>query len=219
VKHTLLALVALAALLALPAAAQEVTVTQSGATLRMQALDHRFTLPLPDWLSAAERLNPDVLALVEDNTYADPRQAFVEFFPAGQTAQSWTTTYAARLTLDPERPLEDYRQATIYGYSQTCNEQLAGSFSLGPDSPGSLAPLVYVCGAYKSELTSLRGQGQVLLAVFRKTEAGVGMVYQEWKGPVFDPADPATWPVGRAALEARASQLRDQVQLVVATGT
>lgn len=218
-KKPSVAILALAALLALPAAAQEVSVTQSGATLRMQALDHRFALPLPDWLTAAERLSPDVLALVEDNTYADPRQAFVEFFPAGQTAQSWTTTYAARLTLDPERPLEDYRKATIYGYSQTCNEQLAGSFSLGADTPEALAPLVYVCGAYKTEIASLRGQGQVLLAVFRKTEAGVGMVYQEWKGPVFDPADPATWPVGRAALEARAAELRDRVELVIATGT
>lgn len=218
-RNTLLGLLALAALLALPAQAQEVSVTQSGAALRMQALDHRFALPLPDWLTAAERLSPDVLALVEDNTYADPRQAFVEFFPAGQTAQSWTTTYAARLTLDPERPLEDYRKATIYGYSQTCNDRLAGSFSLGEDSAEALAPLIFVCGAYKDELTNLRGQGQVLLAVFRKTERGVGMVYQEWKGPLFDPADPATWPVGRAALEARAGELRDEVELVVATGT
>lgn len=218
-KHTLLALTALAALLAQPASAQEVTVTQSGATLRMQALDHRFALPLPDWLTAAERLSPDVLALVEDNTYADPRQAFVEFFPAGQTAKNWTTTYAARLTLDPERPLEDYRKATIYGYSQTCNDKLAGSFSLGEDTPDDLAPLIYVCGAYKDEIAGLRGQGQVLLAVFRKTEAGIGMVYQEWKGPLFDPADPATWPVKRAALEARAAELRDQVELVIATGT
>lgn len=29
-----------------------------------------------------------------------------------------------------------------------------------------------------------------MVPVFRKTDAGVAVVYEEWKGPAFDPSDP-----------------------------
>src|SRR5690606_3914874 len=108
----------------------------------MDAVGHRFSVPLPDWLTAAERLNPDVMTLVEHNTYADPQQAFVEFFPKGQTFEAWTTTYAARVTLDRQRSLADYRDASIAGYSKSCNPQLAGSFMLGHEDGEVFPPLI-----------------------------------------------------------------------------
>ena len=86
-------------------------VQQEGAAFSFSAAGHRIVMPLPDWLSAAERLSADVLGKVEHNTYADAQQAFVEFFPAGQSIDNWTTTYAARVTNDATRSLADYRQA------------------------------------------------------------------------------------------------------------
>src|SRR5690606_16574615 len=123
-KPLLLLALATGASLALPAGAQETaSITQEGSSLRFEAAGHRITLPFPDWLTAAERLAPDVVALVESNTYSDPKQAFVEFFPRGQSLENYETTYAARITREPGRSLEDYRRTTIFGYSQGCKPE------------------------------------------------------------------------------------------------
>jgi hypothetical protein len=201
------------------AASDEPSVTQDGASFNLDAIGHRFQVPLPDWLTAAERLNADVIALVEHNTYADPKQAFVEFFPAGQTFDKWTTTYAARITLDAERSLADYRDASIMGYSKSCTPELAGSFTLGEEAGDFFPALVFVCGAYLDSIASLRGQGEVMLSVFRKTGKGVAVVYQEWKGTAFDPSNPETWPVSRESLEARAEELQRDAKLIERSGT
>src|SRR5688572_28086236 len=89
----------IAFLMTAPVAAQDAAPApiQEGANLRFDAAGHSFTLPLPDWLSSADRLAPDVLGLVETNAYADPNQAFVEFFPKGQSIENYSTTYAARI--------------------------------------------------------------------------------------------------------------------------
>lgn len=212
---------ALAVLVALtaPVAAQDIAVTQDGAHINLDAVGHRFSVPLPDWLTAAERLSQDVMGLVESNTYADPQQAFVEFFPKGETVEKWTTTYAARVTLDKQRPLADYRDASIAGYSKTCNPDLTGSFMMGKEEGDVFPPLVFVCGAYLDSIAKLRGQGEVMLSVFRKTPAGVAVVYQEWRGNAFDPSNPETWPVSRAALEARATELQTSATLLERSGT
>ncbi|RYE85380.1 MAG: hypothetical protein EOP19_09540, partial [Hyphomicrobiales bacterium] len=193
----LVAGIVLAAALAAPVLADELTVTQDGASIHLDALGHRFQVPLPDWLTAAERLSTDVVGLVERNTYADAGQAFVEFFPRGQSYDKWTTTYAARVTLDAKRSLADYRDASIMGYSKTCNPALAGSFTLGKEEGDFFPALIFVCGAYQDAIATLRGQGEVMLSVFRKTPTGVAVVYQEWRGAAFDPSSPDTWPVSR----------------------
>lgn len=190
-------------------------ITQEGANLHFDAAGHRFTVPVPDWLTAAERLSPDVMGLVESNYYSDPLQAFVEFFPKGQSLQDWRTTYAARITLEAGRSLEDYRRATIFGYSQACKPEATGVFYFGEETPDFFPALGFVCGAYRDDIADLKGQGEVMVSVFRKTDAGVGVVYQEWKGPAFDPSNPATWPVATAALQARADQLQADARLLV----
>ena len=58
-----------------------------------------------------------------------------------------------------------------------------------------------------------------MVAVFRKTESGIAVVYQEWKGPAFDPSNPVTWPVTRENLQARADQLQTDVKLVARTAS
>jgi hypothetical protein len=188
-------------------------VQQEGAAFSFSAAGHRIVMPLPDWLSAAERLSADVLGKVEHNTYADAQQAFVEFFPAGQSIDNWTTTYAARVTNDATRSLADYRQATIVGYSKPCKPEATGVFLFGEETPDFFPALAFVCGAYLDTIATLKGQGEVMVSVFRKTGTGVAVVYQEWKGPAFDPSNPETWPVDRATLEARAKQLQDETEL------
>lgn len=215
-RLTLALLLATLALGATPLAAEEeagVAVTQDGPRIVLAAVGHKFSVPLPDWLSASERLSADVMGLVETNTYGDPRQAFVEFFPRGQSIENYTTTYGARVTLEPGRSLEDYRRATIVGYSQACKPEAVGAFTFGPDTPDTVSALGFVCGAFL-DTTELRGQGQVMVSVYRKTDAGVAMVYQEWKGPAFNPADPLTWPVSADAYQARAAELQEQADLL-----
>lgn len=213
------ALLAGAVLLAVPANAQSDTppVSRDGLNLVLQSLGHAFTMPPPDWLSSAERMAPDVMGLVESNYYADPAQAFIEFFPKGQSLENWTTTYAARITLEPGRSLEDYRNATMVGYAQTCKPEALGFFTFGKQTEDFFPPLAFVCGAYRDTIAALRGQGEVMVTVFRKTEAGVGVVYQEWKGPAFDPSDPATWPVAGELFKARAAELEAESRLLVAS--
>lgn len=212
-------LLAFAGMMAPGAASDEPTVTQEGASFNFDAAGHRFTVPLPDWLSAAERLNTDVIGLVELNTFADAKQAFVEFFPKGQTYDKWTTTYAARVTLDSERTLDDYRKATVFGYSKTCKPEATGVFYFGEETPDFFPALGFVCGAYLDDIKTLRGQGEIMVSVFRKTDAGVAVVYQEWKGPAFDPSNPETWPVTRENLQARADELQAKAEFFARSGT
>jgi hypothetical protein len=208
-----------AALFATPLSAQaeSAPVTRSGVNLVFEILGHAFTLPPPDWLSGPERLSADIMNLVEHNVYADPAQAFVEFFPKGQSLRNWTTTYAARITLEPGRSLEDYRDASIAGYSQACKPEATGFFTFGEETEDFFPALGFVCGAYRDTIPELAGQGEVMVTVFLKTEAGVGVVYQEWKGPAFNPSDPATWPVTAEAFQARADQLQQHARLLVAS--
>lgn len=207
-------ILALCGLLAIgSAAAQDApTLGRDGVNLSFEALGHRFVLPTPDWLSPTERLSPDVLKLVESNTYGDAGQAFAEFFPLGESIDKWTQTYAVRLTLQPGRSLDDYRRATMYGYSQICKPEAIGFFSFGEETGDFFPALGMVCGAYKDN-GKLRGLGEVMVAVFKKTDTGMAMVYQEWKGRAFDPSDPKTWPVDAAVFQARAKELQDAVTL------
>jgi len=206
-------LLALALLAISPSIAEEPpTLGRDGVNLSFSALGHRFVLQTPDWLAPAQRLSPDLLPLLESNTYGDANQAFVEFFPKGQSVDDWTTTYAARLTLQPGRSLDDYRRATMYGYSQICKEEALGFFNFGEETDTFFPALGMACGAYKDN-GKLRGLGEVMVAVFRKTDTGIAMIYQEWKGRAFDPSDPTTWPVDAKAFQARAKELQDVVTL------
>lgn len=209
--RTLLLVLALA--LATPAIAQDPpTLGRDGVNVSFTALGHRFVLPTPDWLTPTERLAPDLGPLIESNTYGDAAQAFVEFFPKGETVENWSKTYAARLTLNPGRSLDDYRRATMYGYRQICREDALGFFNFGEETDDFFPALGMVCGAYFDN-GPLKGRGELMVAVFRKTETGVAMIYEEWKGRAFDPSDPKTWPIDAAAFRARAKELQDVVKL------
>jgi hypothetical protein len=215
--RTALCLALVGVALSAPALAQgeKPPVAPDGANMKFSTLGHHFTVPLPDWLTPAERLAPDWLGLVESSYYADALQAFVEFFPKGQSLRNWTTTYGVRITLEPGRSLEDYRDATMAGYAQSCKPGAGGFFTFGETTPDFFPALGFVCGAYLDSIPDLRGKGEVMVTVFRKTGTGVGIVYQEWKGRAFDPSDPSTWPISGEAFQARAAQLQDEAKLLV----
>lgn len=214
--RTILALTALL-LASVPLAAEEPgsPLTQEGQTLHLRTLGHDIAFPLPGWLTGTERLAPDVVPLVESSIYGDAAQAYAEFFPRGQSLNSFTTTYAARISLEPGRSLEDYRRATIYGYSQICKPEAMGQFSFGEDSEASFPALAVVCGAYR-DVPGLAGMGEIALSVFRKTDAGIAVVYEEWRGPAFGTYQPETWPVSADTLKARAAELAAGVTLSLA---
>jgi hypothetical protein len=219
-KRMALALAASLALAAVvPAIAQQAApppVIERGNSLVLQALGHDYAVPLPDWLTPAERLSGNVLPLVDPVYNADPKQSLLEIYPKGETPENWTTLYAARITLDAGRPLTDYRSAVMFGYSQTCKPELTGFFKFGEDQGEVLAPLGFVCGAYMDNLASYKGQGEVMVVSFTKTAKGVAIVYQEWRGPAFDPSDPKTWPVDAERLKQRAEQFRTEPALTLA---
>ncbi|GLQ56001.1 hypothetical protein GCM10010862_32600 [Devosia nitrariae] len=191
-------------------------LTQNGEALVLETHAHRLVLPLPDWLTDDERAG-ETLPLVETMFSSSERQAILTITPKGETAETWRTLYAARITLEPDRALIDYRRSTMTGYARNCRPGLTGFFQLGEDRGEALAPLGFVCGAFLERLGNLIGMGEVAIISFKRTPAGIAAVYQEWRGDAFDPTDPTAWPVPTDVVELRARQLHDEAELI-ATG-
>lgn len=214
-----LVLILAASLLVQPAASQ-----QAEAPLRevddgwvLEALGHQLTLPYPIWLDADAVSEGEVAAQVELRYFGNERQALVEMIPKGESFDAWSTLYAARITLEPRRTLPDYRRSILFGYAQTCKPETAGFFQLGQDQDEhTLAPLGFVCGSFLDRLAGYEGQGQVMIMAFKHLETSVAVIYQEWRGARFDPAAPASWPVGTAIVESQAWALVEQSVLSLA---
>lgn len=203
---------------AVPASAQSVApapLERDGDMLVLDTHAHRLSLPLPDWLNPEERA-ADSATQFETAFASDDRQALLEIVPKGESHLDWRTLYAARITLEPERALPDYRRATMVSYAQLCQPEFTGFFQLGEDQGDILAPLGFVCGAFLNRLSGYAGHGEVAIMAFKRTEAGVAVVYQEWRGAAFDPTNPATWPVPTDTVEARARELAAEAELVAA---
>ncbi|MCW5722375.1 MAG: hypothetical protein KIS86_14645 [Devosia sp.] len=214
-KSVVLAL-ALALLSAAGAQAQirsEPPLVERDGELVLEALQQRFALPLPDWLDEAQRQSGEVRAQIEAVYLEDETQALLEIFPKGESQALWTTLYGARITRQTNVALADYRLGVMSAYARNCKPEVTGFFQFGVDEGDSLAPLGFVCGAYLDTLSGYRGLGEVMIVSFRKSEKGIGIIYQEWRGKSFDPAQPATWPVATATVEARAGQLHEGARL------
>ncbi|HTM77023.1 MAG TPA: hypothetical protein VL133_05295 [Devosia sp.] len=203
--------------LLLPAVqAQDATVpplAEQDGVLRLDRLGHELILPMPDWLEAP---SGPIETQVELHYLTDARQALLEIRPKGETEALWNTLYGARITLGAELPLTAYRAAVMAGYAATCQPQSTGFFQLTPDTADTLAPLGFVCGGYRADLTGFAGLGEVAIMSFKKSGNGVAIVFQEWRGKAFDPGKPATWPVATDVVQARAGQLQDQTHFTAA---
>ena len=211
-RSILLGLAALV-LLASPTRAQDNSgpaLVLEGSGLLLEALNHRLTIPRPNWVDATAT---DLEPLVSTSFVIDDVDAVLEIFPRFESRGFWTTIYGAYITRVTGRPLSEFRDQAVAGYAQTCQPALTAFVQLGPDEGENLAPFIAVCGAYALGGDSARGE--VMIMTFRQTEQGVGVVYQQWRGKAFDPANPASWPVETAIVEARAAQFRGEVALAL----
>lgn len=209
IRPLLAAIVGTCALVA-PALAQvgaPPPVSENGTSLVLDAMGHSFAVPFPDWLNADQLRSGNVMALVDATFRINEVQALLEIYPKGETEALWKTLYGASITLTPDQTLREYRDAVMTSYSRTCKPELTVFFQLTPDDGENLAPLGFVCGGYNNRLTAYAGLGEVMLMSFRKSDKGVGFVYEEWRGPAFDPAVPSSWPVDTRVVESRAAQL------------
>ena len=212
------------ALLAVTAIATSPVLAQAGATLPftradghlvLETLGQTLTLPVPDW--ASETVSEAELAeLVSTRFLEESGQAHLEIYRRGEGEAFWTTLYGARISNQQDMSLADFRSVVISVYAQSCNPETVALFQLEPDQEDILPPVGYVCGAYLDGFTAFEGQGEVMVMGFYKSPKGVGMVYQEWRGEAFDAADPASWPVDAAVVEAYMARLKTEVSLTAA---
>lgn len=213
------ALVAALTLATAPAAHAQVEgslpFTRADGQLVLETLGQKLTLPAPDWVEAAAS-DAELAEQISTRFLEESGQAHLEIYRRGEGEAFWTTLYGARISNQQSMSLADFRSVVINVYAQSCNPETVALFQLEPDQDDVLPPVGYVCGAYLEGFTDFEGQGEVMVMGFYKSPKGVGMVYQEWRGEAFDAADPASWPVDAAVVEAYMARLKTEVSLVAA---
>lgn len=216
-KRKALAMLALLAAACAPAAAQNsppLPFAQADGKLVLEALGQRLTLPMPSWAEDAADLE-SLAEQVSTRFLEESGQAHLEIYPRGEGEAFWSTLYGARLSNQADISLAEFRALVINVYAQSCRPETVALFQLEPDEGEAIPPMGYVCGAYLDSFTDFAGQGEVMVMGFYKSPAGVGMVYQEWRGEAFDAADPASWPVPAELVEAKVAQFKTDVALSV----
>lgn len=214
-KLTILALGATALMQVGLAAAQDSAgpaLVLAGDSLLLEALGHRFAIPRPSWTDPEA---VDLTGLVETSFVSNQTDAVLEIFPRHEGEGFWTTRYGVHISRTAELSLSAYRDIVIAGYASTCKPELTGFFQFGEDAGETLAPLGFVCGAHRDGLLGYSGKAEIMVMSFRRTDAGAGMVYQEWRGEPFDPSKPATWPVATDTVEAQAELLQQAATLTL----
>lgn len=202
--------------LASPALAQlrsEPPLSDEQGGLLLQTQGYELWLPAPNWLDTPGRQSDDIMAMVDATFRAAEGEALLEIYPQGEGEALWTSLYGVRLSTDSSFDLTSYRDAVISGFARNCDPQRAGFFQLGADEGEDLAPLGYVCGAFDPRLRTYEGLGEVMVMSFRKDGDAVALIFQQWRGKSFDPADPSSWPVETSVVEATAQQLRAEPRL------
>jgi hypothetical protein len=190
----------------LPAQAQEAAppdLKRDGDTLTLDALGQRLALPLPSWLDAAEVDAAALASAAETRFTLTDTQASLMLYPRAEGEGFWTTRMGALNTLDDTPNLKAYRDVVIIGYAQVCKPEATAFFQLTPDEDDSLPPLGLACGSYADIVRGYQGKGEVVVMRFLKTDLGVGLVFQEWLGRAFDPADAQSWPVTTETVQQR----------------
>ena len=76
--------------------------------------------------------------------------------------------------------------------------------------------LGFACGEFLDSIAGLAGKGGITITAFKRSEAGLATVAEEWRGPAFDPTAPATWPVPTETVQARADLLQARAHLEAA---
>lgn len=180
--------------------------------LSLAAEGYELWLPAPDWLDDATRQSGAIRQEVDAIFRTAPGEASLEIYPKGEGEALWSTLYGARISTGSPFTLKAYRDAVMQGFARNCRPDVTGFFQLGTDNGDDLAPLGYVCGAFNARLRAYANLGEVMVMSFRGDGDTVALVFQQWRGKAFDPADPAAWPVETAVVEARARQLQSELR-------
>ena len=208
-------LVCLASLLvAVPAMAQirsEAPLTIKDKALELTTLGQRLTLPAPDWV-ADDLVGDAVLGGFEAVFRSGEDQADLELYRNGAVYALAKTLYGAHVVSDPDAKPADYRAVVVDGFSRACMPGLSAFVQLGDDPDDVLAPLLLICGAQRAD----RGTGEIMTISLQTSEAGMAIVYQQWRGAAFDPASAGNWPAPPETIEARARLLHAQTMLTLA---
>lgn len=191
-------------------------LTRNGDLMELDTAGHKLSLPLPEWLSDGDKAGDDLQAVLETAFVGGDTEAQVELFPKGQTQLDWKTRYGAQVLLQANAPLGRFRDISMRAFAATCPPKNIGFFQTEPDQGEVLPPLGFVCADYGAKEGPLVGLGEIALLAFRKTDRGVTLVYEDWRGAAFDAAKPATWPISTDALQARSDQFKGEVALVSA---
>lgn len=205
----------MAALLVSPVVAQQssaLPLRVEAEQLVFDAMGQQLVLPPPDWRELDGTAPEALLDLVSAYFNEDQSQARIEIYPRGEGEALWTRLYGARIFNQPSLALPNLRSAIIDVYSRACRPETVALFQLEPDDGDMIPPMGFVCGAYL-DMPGYAGQGEVMITGFYRSEMGVAMVFQEWRGPAFDPADSATWPVTTAEIETRVVQFKSGAAL------
>ena len=183
-------------------------VTAEGGQLVLEAQEQKLTLPKPDWIETADA---DWAELVSTRFNTVGNQSHLEIYPRGEGEAFWTTLYGARLTRMADPVLSDFRSVVIDVYANSCRPEATAFFQLEPDDGDALPPLGFVCGAYRDPAEA--DKGEVTIIAFLKSDAGVGMVYQGWRGDAFSPSDTSTWPVSSSDVEQHVARFKSEALL------
>ena len=170
-------------------------------------------LPPPDWLDATQQASGNIRAQVDPVFRESEGEALLEIYPKGESEALWSTLYGVRISTGSGFTLKAYREAVMAGFSRNCRPDRTGFFQLGTDQGDVLAPLGYVCGAFDPRLRGYSKLGEVMVMSFRQEGDAVALIFQQWRGDAFDPADAGSWPVQTSVVEERARQLQAEPRL------
>lgn len=181
--------------------AEPAPLTETDAGLMLEALGHRLSFPEPDWLDAGTE---DALGSVEQSYSATEDSATLTLLPEGQDLSNWTVLYKVRLSREDNPDLQSHRAVLVEALAASCVRDKTGFFQLGQDDGETLPPLGFICGEFVPGADRPAGQGEVMVTVFKRTDEGLAILTEEWRGARFDPSSTVTWPVSSATVEERA---------------
>ena len=208
-------LVCLASLLAAsPAMAQirsEPPLAVADKALELTTLGQRLVMPAPDWV-AADLVGDAMLTGFEAVFRSGDNQADLELYRNGAVYALATTLYGAHIVSDAEADPANYRAVVVDSFSRACMPGLSAFVQLGEDPDDVLAPLLLICGAQRAN----GDKGEIMTISLQTSEAGIAIVYQQWRGTAFDPASAANWPAPPETIEARARLMQAQTMLTLA---
>lgn len=205
IRQALFGLIGLGLGIAAPALAQDANARagQVDGQLVLEAQGHQFFVALPAWFAQNEDMTLDDQELIISG---DKNSTRFEILPKGQNADSWTHMYGARIVLEPERDLAEYRSAAAYGYALTCHGETGQYFLADQDTDEQIAPLIFICGRFVPE-AGRPGEGEIMVMAFRRTDKGIAVVYEEFRTRAFNGKDQAAWPISGPSMVERANQL------------